>query len=86
MSAFLESHAGLYAALVDILVQSGDAELAFEYCERARSRALADLLAGRAEVPLEQLLQAERPSPTPPTGIAEAADLIQAMLPSTGNP
>ena len=46
-----------------------------------REIGLADLLAGRVKGPLEQLLQAERPSPTPPTGIAEAADLIQAMLP-----
>ena len=44
---------------------------------------LSDLLAGRVEGPLAQLLQAERPHPIAPTGIAEAADLIQAMLPRT---
>jgi UDP:flavonoid glycosyltransferase YjiC (YdhE family) len=44
---------------------------------------LADLRAGRVEEPLAQLLQAARPHPIAPTGIAEAADLIQAMLPRT---
>ncbi len=48
-----------------------------------REIGLADLLAGRVEGPLEKLLRTERRSPTPPTGIAEAADLIQAMLPGT---
>jgi hypothetical protein len=48
-----------------------------------REIGLADLLAGRVEGPLAQLLQAERPHPIAPTGIAEAADLIRAMLPRT---
>jgi hypothetical protein len=46
-----------------------------------REIGLADLMVGRVEEPLEQLLQAEPPRPTSPTGIAEATDLIQAMLP-----
>ena len=48
-----------------------------------REIGLVDLMAGRVEEPLAQLLRAERPPPTAPTGIAEAADLIQAMLPRT---
>ena len=46
-----------------------------------REIGLADLIAGRVDGLLMQLIQAQRPAPTAPTGIAEATDLIQAMLP-----
>jgi hypothetical protein len=46
-----------------------------------RQIGLPDLIAGRVDEPLAKLIAAPRPAPTAPTGIAEAADLIQAMLP-----
>jgi CHAT domain-containing protein len=45
MAAFLAGRAGLYAEVVDLLVRAGDSEMAFEFIERAKSRALVDLLA-----------------------------------------
>jgi hypothetical protein len=47
-----------------------------------REIGLADLMAGRVAGPLGELLAAPHPVPTEPTGVAEAADLIQALLPS----
>jgi CHAT domain-containing protein len=47
MTAFLGGRSALYEEVVDVLVLAGDAEAALEYAERAKSRALVDLLAGR---------------------------------------
>ena len=43
------------------------------------------LMAGRIAEPLAEILAAPRPVPTEPTGITEAADLIQALLPAGGH-
>jgi CHAT domain-containing protein len=47
MAAFLAGRAGLYQEVVDLLVRRGDAARSFHYAERAKSRALVELLAGR---------------------------------------
>lgn len=47
MSSFLAGRAALYEEIVDVLVSAGDSTVAFGYAERAKSRALVDLLAGR---------------------------------------
>ena len=49
MSAYLAGHADLYADIVDVLVSRGHDELAFEFAERAKSRALADLMSSPPE-------------------------------------
>jgi len=49
MAAFLAGRSELYADMVDLLVRAGHTERAFEFTERAKSRALVDLLAGRLE-------------------------------------
>ncbi len=48
MASFLAGHSALYEEIVSLLVRMGHAELAFDYTERAKSRALVDLLADRA--------------------------------------
>ncbi|MCP5069487.1 MAG: CHAT domain-containing protein [bacterium] len=48
MTAFLAGHSRLYEEIVTVLVDAGEVERAFEYSERARSRALIDLLAREA--------------------------------------
>jgi CHAT domain-containing protein len=40
----------VYAALVELLLATGQSEAAFEYTERARSRSLVDLLASRNDI------------------------------------
>ncbi|MFQ5845267.1 MAG: CHAT domain-containing protein, partial [Planctomycetota bacterium] len=47
MAAFLAGRSELYAEIIDLLVRGGHSQLAFEFTERAKSRALVDLLAGR---------------------------------------
>lgn len=47
MAAFLAARTEIYEAAVELLVELGDTGTAFRYVERAKSRALADLLAGR---------------------------------------
>jgi CHAT domain-containing protein len=47
MTAFLAGHAEVYAEVVSVLVQQGEVDDAFHMAERAKSRALVDLLAGR---------------------------------------
>ena len=42
---------------------------------------LSDLMAGRVAGPLAEVLAGPPPLPTEPTGVVEAADLIQALLP-----
>ncbi|MFB3065856.1 MAG: CHAT domain-containing protein [Planctomycetota bacterium] len=49
MAAFLAGRSELYAEIVGLLVRARHTELAFEFAERAKSRALVDLLAGRSE-------------------------------------
>lgn len=48
MTAFLGGHAGLYEAVVRLLADEDDVERAFGFAERAKSRALVDLLVGHA--------------------------------------
>jgi CHAT domain-containing protein len=45
MTAFLGARSDLYAQLLELQLESGDVAAAFETCERAKSRALLDLLA-----------------------------------------
>jgi len=47
-----------------------------------REIGLSDLMAGRVAGPLAEVLAAPPAAPTEPTGVAEAADLIQSLLPS----
>lgn len=47
MTAFLAGHSALYVELVDLLARRGDVAAAFRYAERAKSRALAELLSTR---------------------------------------
>lgn len=47
MTSFLAGRSALYQEVVDLLVRRGDAILAFHYAERAKSRALVELLADR---------------------------------------
>ncbi|MDJ0974717.1 MAG: CHAT domain-containing protein [Planctomycetota bacterium] len=47
MTAFLGGRSQLYADIINLLVQRGDMDLAFEFTERAKARALFDLIAGR---------------------------------------
>jgi CHAT domain-containing protein len=47
MSSFMAARSEIYGDIVELLVLRGDTELAFEFTERAKSRALVDLLAGR---------------------------------------
>jgi tetratricopeptide (TPR) repeat protein len=47
MAAFLAGRTELYAEIVDLLVETGQDVQALEFVERARSRALVDLLADR---------------------------------------
>ncbi len=49
MSAFLSGRTRLYEEIVELLVAMGDADSAFEFAERAKSRALVDLLAGKRD-------------------------------------
>jgi hypothetical protein len=44
MASFLAGYAGTYGEIVALLARAGEAEAAFEYSERAKSRALLDLL------------------------------------------
>lgn len=63
MAAFLAGHSGLYAEIIDLLVVADRPDEAFEYTERAKSRALVDLLAGRHDhdtTPKESALSAAR--------------------------
>jgi CHAT domain-containing protein len=48
MSAFLAGRSEVYSEIVRLLMRAGRLEAAFEFAERAKSRALVDLLAGRA--------------------------------------
>ncbi len=47
MSAFLGARSDLYGQIVDLLVAREDGGVAFQFTERAKARALVDLLAGR---------------------------------------
>ena len=47
MTAFLAERASLYEEIVSLLVRRNDVQGAFEFCERAKSRSLVDLLAAR---------------------------------------
>ena len=47
MVSFLAARADLYGEAVEAFAQAGRGREAFEYCERARSRALVDMLAAR---------------------------------------
>jgi hypothetical protein len=47
-----------------------------------REIGLRDFIAGRVAAPLAEILAAPPAALTEPTGVAEAADLIQALLPS----
>lgn len=47
MASFLAGHAGTYGEIVELLARAGEVETAFEYTERAKSRALLDLLGRR---------------------------------------
>ncbi|MDJ0975938.1 MAG: CHAT domain-containing protein [Planctomycetota bacterium] len=49
MAAFLGGSAELYADIIDLLVKRGHTEMAFEFAERAKSRALVDLISHRRE-------------------------------------
>jgi len=50
MAAFLSGRSGLYCEIVKLLTDAGHIDLAFEFAERAKSRALVDLLAGDSVV------------------------------------
>ncbi|MEE4298851.1 MAG: CHAT domain-containing protein [Pseudomonadales bacterium] len=76
---FVGDKQALYADLVGLLVEDGDAEAAFEYMERAKARALVDMLATLelapvaapgVAAPLERLAELERES----LRLARAAD------------
>lgn len=47
MASFLAGHASIYAETAHLLVSAGDVDGAFEYTERRKSRALAELLEER---------------------------------------
>lgn len=47
MTAFLAGRSSLYREIVELLVRTGEVELAFSFAEKAKARALVDLLAGR---------------------------------------
>jgi CHAT domain-containing protein/tetratricopeptide (TPR) repeat protein len=51
MTAFLAGRSELYTETVQLLLRAGYHETAFEFTERAKSRALVDLLAGRWQDP-----------------------------------
>lgn len=44
MASFLSGRSGLYREIVELLIEAGKIEPAFEYVERAKSRALIDLV------------------------------------------
>lgn len=75
MVAFMASKASLYAELVDALVEAGRNADAFEYTERARSRALVDMMAGRAE-----RAQAVRPRKPVPGLLATRIEHLRGNL------
>jgi CHAT domain-containing protein/tetratricopeptide (TPR) repeat protein len=64
-TTFLADKVDVYEAAVDLRLQRGETELAFELAERARARALVDALAGgldirvRAESPAQRALVVE---------------------------
>jgi len=47
---FVGNKQALYQSVVDLLIRQGQQVKAFEYVERAKSRALVDLLAGRKDI------------------------------------
>ena len=47
---FVSDKQGIYLAMVDLLVQLGDVPGAFEYAERAKARALVDMLAAKQDL------------------------------------
>ncbi|HEX5135334.1 MAG TPA: CHAT domain-containing protein [Planctomycetota bacterium] len=47
MASFLAGHAGIYGEVVELLARGGEVGEAFEYSERAKARALLDLLGRR---------------------------------------
>ncbi|MHC4850363.1 MAG: ATP-binding protein, partial [Planctomycetota bacterium] len=63
MTSFLAGRALLYEEVVDLLIRLGDTEMAFEFTERAKSRALVDLLTsdlGEGTRPIARSIAEER--------------------------
>ena len=71
----------LYADLVRLLVAAGDATAAFEYVERAKARALVDLLASRQDFAARDADAAQVARLLAQLDAADAAAQFQADLP-----
>ncbi len=92
---FVGDKQALYESVVDLLVRQGRTAQAFEYVERAKSRALVDLLAERqdfvpgaqanAAATLKQLASLEQRYQVLTPGLEEHARLRSAMSALEGN-
>ncbi len=92
---FVGDKQALYTAVVDLLVRQGQHGKAFEYVERAKSRALVDLLAERQNIvpqnqantaaTLQQLASLEQRSRILSPGVEEHRRLRSAMTDATGD-
>lgn len=65
-SSFIEDKVRIYEELIDLLLEEGSVEEAFHYVERAKARALLDLLGGKSlsvrgvSKPVRELLEQEQ--------------------------
>ncbi len=77
---FASDKQAVYALLVGILADSGQTDAAFEYAERARGRALVDLLASRNDLVPAQMSRAEAESSLDGLRRAEGQEALAAAV------
>ena len=73
----------VYAALVDVLRETGRAEAAFDYAERARGRALVDLLASRNSLAPREIPSGEASELLGTLQTAEGQEELAAAAPAS---
>jgi CHAT domain-containing protein len=78
---FVAEKAAVYGAMIDFLAHKGEAEAALEYAERARSRALVDMLASRDSLAPRELPTAEAGERLRELSQAEGAAEVASALP-----